>query len=83
MCSASRTVSMFPEFPRRDLYSRTPDPQNSSGARAARRLYGRAARPKEADMAEKSSGDYGLILTWAATLAFGALAVWAMAALLA
>lgn len=34
-------------------------------------------------MAEKSGGDYGLILTWAATLAFGALAVWAMAAVLA
>ena len=34
-------------------------------------------------MAEKSGGDYGPIFTWAATLAFGALAVWAMAALLA
>lgn len=55
----------------------------ASGARAARPLYGRALQPKEADMAEKSGGDYGLILTWAATLAFGALAVWAMAALLA
>lgn len=34
-------------------------------------------------MADKGAADYGLILTWVGTLAFGAIAVYAMAALLA
>lgn len=35
-------------------------------------------------MASDTGGkDYGLILTWIGTLAFGALAVWLMSALLA
>lgn len=35
-------------------------------------------------MAEKHGGkDYGLIVTWIGTLAFGAVAVWVMSALLA